>query len=138
MNNTDNPAVNEIFPKGVRTPQEYFTGIAWVNRLVQQDETGAYSIGNVVFEAGARTNWHTHPAGQILIVLDGKGWYQEKGNPARSISKGDVVVIPSNIVHWHGAAKDSSMTHLAITNSKDGGVKWLQAVTDEEYNSVKP
>lgn len=126
-----------IFPKGEKTPQEYFTGTAWVNRLVQQDETGTYSIGNVLFEPGARTNWHTHPAGQTLIVLDGKGWYQEKGKSARSITKGDVVQIPSNTVHWHGAAKDSSMAHLAITNSKDGGVKWLQAVTEEEYNNLK-
>lgn len=124
-----------IFPKGDKAPSEYFTGTAWVNRLVRQDETGTYSIGNVVFEPGARTAWHTHPAGQTLIVLDGKGWYQEKGKPARPISKGDVVVIPSNTEHWHGAAKDSSLTHLAITNSKDGGVKWLQPVTDEEYNN---
>jgi quercetin dioxygenase-like cupin family protein len=136
MNNTDQPIANAIFPKGERTPQEYFTGTAWINRLVQQDETGTYSIGNVVFEPGARTNWHTHPAGQILIVLDGKGWYQEKGKPARLIIKSDVVVIPSNTEHWHGASKDSSFTHLAITNSKDGGVKWLQPVTDEEYSSL--
>lgn len=126
-----------IFPKGDKAPKEYFTGTVWVNRLLQKDETGTYSIGNVVFEPGARTNWHMHPAGQTLIVLEGKGWYQEKDKPARSISKGDVVIIPSNTAHWHGAAKNSSLTHLAITNSKDGGVKWLQPVTDEEYNSIK-
>lgn len=135
MENTT-PDTNEIFSKGEKTPREYFTGTAWVNRLVQQDETGSYSIGNVVFEPGARTNWHTHPAGQTLLVLTGQGWYQEKGKPARSIKKGDVVVIPSNTEHWHGATKDGSLTHLAITNSKDGGVKWLQPVSDEEYNSI--
>jgi fermentation-respiration switch protein FrsA (DUF1100 family)/quercetin dioxygenase-like cupin family protein/alkylhydroperoxidase/carboxymuconolactone decarboxylase family protein YurZ len=131
----ENRQGNMIFPKGDKAPAEYFTGIAWVNRLVPQDETGTYSVGNVVFEPGARTAWHTHPAGQTLIVLDGKGWYQEKGKPARSIRKGDVVLIPSNTVHWHGATNDSSLTHLAITNSKDGGVKWLQPVTGEEYNN---
>ena len=136
MNNTDGTTPNTIFPKGDRTPTENFTGTAWVNRLVKQDETGTYAIGNVVFEPGARTNWHTHPAGQTLLVLDGQGWYQEKGKPARSIGKGDVVIIPSNTEHWHGAKKDSGMTHLAVTNSKDGGVKWLQSVTAEEYNSV--
>jgi 4-carboxymuconolactone decarboxylase len=125
-----------IFRKGDKASSDYFTGTAWVNRLVPKDETGTYSIGNVVFEPGARTNWHTHPAGQTLIVLDGKGWYQEKGKSARPISKGDVVVIPSNTEHWHGASKDSSLTHLAITNSKDSGVKWLQPVTDGEYSSV--
>jgi 4-carboxymuconolactone decarboxylase len=72
-----------------------------------------------------------------LIVTDGKGWYQEKGKQARPINKGDVIVIPSNVEHWHGAAKDTSLTHLAITNSsKEGAVKWLERVTDEEYNSV--
>lgn len=126
----------EIFPKGEKANPEYFTGTAWVKMLVPKDETGTYGIGNVVFEAGCRNNWHTHPAGQTLIVLDGKGWYQEKGLPARSISAGDVVVIPSNVKHWHAAAMDSSLTHLAITNSKDGGVNWLEPVTDEEYNNV--
>jgi quercetin dioxygenase-like cupin family protein len=125
-----------IFPKGAKASPDYFTGTAWVNILVPKDETGTYSIGNVVFEPGCRNNWHTHAAGQILIVTDGSGWYQEKGKPAQAINKGDVVVIPSNTEHWHGASKDNSLTHLAITNSKDGGVKWLQPVTDEEYNEV--
>lgn len=129
--------LQSIFPKGDKTPSENFTGTAWASRLVQQDATGTYSVGNVVFEPGARTNWHTHPAGQTLLVLEGRGWYQEKGKPARSISKGDVVEIPANTEHWHGAAKDSSFNHLAITNRKDGGVNWLQPVTTEEYNSLK-
>lgn len=132
----DNLHSNMIFPQGEKAPSDYFTGTAWVNRLVQQDETGTYSVGNVVFEPGGRTNWHTHPAGQTLFVLDGKGWYQEKGKPARAISKGDVVVIPSNVEHWHGAAAETSLTHLAITNAKDGGVKWLQPVADDDYRSV--
>jgi len=136
MNKANGSVENEIFPRGQKAPQEYFSGNAWVNRLVPLDETGNYSIGNVVFEPGCRNNWHIHPAGQILIVLDGKGWYQEKGSPARLISKGEVVTIPSNTVHWHGATKESSLTHLAITNTKDGGVKWLEPVSDEEYNSV--
>src|SRR3954462_7304186 len=108
-----------------------------VNILLPKDETGTYSIGNVIFEAGCRNNWHIHPAGQTLIVTDGKGWYQEKGKVARSISKGDVVVIPSNVEHWHGATKDNSLTHLAVTNnSKEGAVKWLHPVTEAEYNNV--
>jgi 4-carboxymuconolactone decarboxylase len=120
-----------LFPKGENGSPDYFTGKVWVNRLVPSDETGHYSIGNVVFEAGARANWHTHPAGQILLVLAGKGWYQEKGKPARAISAGDTIVIPSNTEHWHGAGRNSGLTHLAVTNSKDGGVIWLKPVTDE-------
>lgn len=126
-----------IFAKGDKASPDYFSGTAWVNILVAKDETGTYSIGNVVFEPGCRNNWHTHGAGQTLVVIDGLGWYQEKGKPARAISKGDVVVIPSHLEHWHGATSDKSLTHLAITNiSNEGPVKWLQPVTDEEYNSV--
>ena len=130
---------NIIFPKGEKTSPEYFTGTAWLKMLVPQDETGTYAIGNVVFDPGCRNNWHKHPAGQILLVTDGKGFYQEKGKPARSITKGDVVVIPSHIEHWHGAARDCSLTHIVITNnSKQGAVEWLDPVTDDEYNSVQP
>src|ERR1700722_20909324 len=93
----------EIFLKGERTNPDYFTGTVWLNTLVPKDETGHYAIGSVTFEPGGKTNWHTHPAGQILLVTDGKGFYQEKGKPARVITKGDVVVIPSHIEHWHGA-----------------------------------
>src|SRR5678815_2184224 len=110
-----------LFPKGERASSDYFTGTAWVNILVPKDETGTYSVGNVVFEPGSRNNWHTHAAGQILMVTEGKGWYQEKGKEAKLISKGDVIVIPSNVEHWHGAAKDSPLTHVAITNNAEGG-----------------
>ncbi|HTR81906.1 MAG TPA: cupin domain-containing protein [Bacteroidota bacterium] len=130
---------NAIFAKGDPASPNYFTGTAWVNILVPQDETGNYAIGNVVFEPGCRNNWHKHPAGQILLVTDGKGFYQEKGKPARLLKKGDVVVIPSQVEHWHGAARDSSFTHIVVTNnSKSGAVEWLSPVTDKEYSSVHP
>ena len=125
-----------IFPDGQNAPKEYFTGTAWVNILVSADETKTFSTCNVVFEPGARTAWHTHPAGQILLVLDGAGWYQEKGKTARRLSKGSVVVFPSDTIHWHGAGQDSSLTHIAITHSRDGGVIWLEKVTQEEYLKV--
>jgi 4-carboxymuconolactone decarboxylase len=135
MNTFENK--NTIFPKGEKTAPDYFTGTAWLNMLVPQDETGSYAIGNVVFEPGCRNNWHTHPAGQILLVTDGKGFYQERGKPPRLLTKGDVVVIPSHVEHWHGAAQDSSLTHIVVTNNtKQGPVIWLSPVTDEEYKSV--
>src|SRR3954467_9395196 len=102
---------NRIFPKGEKASANYFTGTAWVNILVPTDETESYSVGDVFFEAGCRNNWHTHPAGQILLVTDGNGWYQEKGSTARALNKGDVVVIPSGVEHWHGATRDNSLTH---------------------------
>jgi len=136
MNTSENK--NSIFLKGEKASTNYFTGTAWVNIMVPQDETGSYAIGNVVFEPGCRNNWHTHPAGQILLVTDGNGYYQEKGKPARPLTKGDVVVIPSHVEHRHGAAHDSSLTHIVITNNtKQGAVKWLSPVTDEEYKSVQ-
>ena len=130
---------NTIFPEGEKGPTKYFTGTAWVNILVPQDETGSYAVGNVVFETGCRNNWHTHPAGQILLVTGGKGYYHERGKPARFLTRGDVVVIPSHVEHWHGAAADSCLTHIVITNNtREGAVLWLAPVTDEEYHSVQP
>ena len=128
---------NEIFARGDKASADYFTGSAWVNTLVPKDETGSYVVANVVFEPKTRTNWHTHPAGQILLITEGKGYYQERGQSARLLAKGDVVVIPSHVEHWHGAAHDSGFTHIAISNIKDGvPVTWLDPVTDLEYNAL--
>lgn len=125
-----------IFPKGEKASTEYFTGTAWVNMLVPKDETEYYSIADVVFEPGCRNNWHTHPAGQILLITSGKGFYQERGKAARSLAKGDVVVISSQIEHWHGATRDSRFSHIAINNiTAKGSVEWLTPVTDEEYQN---
>jgi quercetin dioxygenase-like cupin family protein len=129
---------NVIFPKGEKAPADYFTGIAWVQLLVPNDPALHCQIGNVVFEPGARNNWHTHPGGQILIVTDGIGYYQEKGKPIQLLHKGDVVNIPPDVEHWHGAAPGNGFTHLAInTNTQNGLVVWLQRVTDAEYNNFK-
>ncbi|SRR5258706_9500642 len=129
---------NRIFPKGEKASPDYFTGTAWVKILVQDDSTFSCSIGNVTFEPGARNNWHTHPGGQILIVTDGTGYYQEKGESIQLLRKGDVIKILPNVEHWHGASPGSELTHIAIsTNTQKGIVEWLQRVTDEEYNSFK-
>lgn len=129
--------MSEIFPKGEKGDANYFTGEAYVKLLLSADEKFGY-IGNVVFEKKARNNWHTHPEGQVLIVTDGIGYYQEKGKEATVIKKGDLIKIPANVEHWHGATADTSMTHLVITmNSKEGVVKWLEPVSDEEFNKLK-
>jgi quercetin dioxygenase-like cupin family protein len=136
MNISENK--NTIFPKGERAPAEYFTGTVLVRMLVPNDLSLNCQIGNVVFEPGARNNWHTHPGGQILIVTDGIGYYQEKGKPIKLLRKGDVVNIPPDVEHWHGASHDSEFTHIAVnTNTQKGIVVWLQRVTNEEYNSFK-
>jgi len=126
-----------LFTKGDKLPNTYFTGNAFLHPLLAKDKNNEFALGSVTFEPGARTVWHTHPKGQVLIVTEGEGWYQEKGKPPQAIKKGDVVNIPENVEHWHGASANSKMVHIAITNYKgDENVVWLKPVTDEEYEAV--
>ena len=94
------------------------------------------SGGSVTFEPGARSNWHIHPVGQVLIITSGVGRTQEWGKPIREVRPGDVVICPAGVKHWHGAAPDSSMTHISICEEKEPGkvVEWMEKVTDEQYN----
>lgn len=125
---------NTIFPKGEKITNGNFTGNAWLQQLVLPDSSNQAMVGNVSFEPNARTNWHLHPGGQILLVLDGTGYYQEKGSLKRVLRKGDVVKCPPNVPHWHGAVPNDSFIQLAITASQNGPTIWLQPVTDLEYN----
>lgn len=135
--NTENINESGIFPRGDKAPAQNFTGTVWVKGLVPRSANNDYAIGSVTFEPGARSNWHTHPAGQILLVTGGRGLYQEKGKPIKPLNKGDVVVCGADIEHWHGASPDSGMSHIAVTDYKDdSGVVWLKPVTDEEYNAI--
>lgn len=135
MNTPENQS--PLFPKGDKASPEYFTGNTWVNNLVPGDTPLHTWIGNVVFEPGARNNWHTHPGGQVLIATQGTGYYQEKGKPIQVLHPGDVVQILPDVVHWHGASPESEFTHIAITtNTSKGTVVWLERVTDEEYLSL--
>lgn len=127
-------AATTSFPKGMRTDNTHFTGIVWLHMLVNTDATHNINAGNVTFEAGSRTNWHYHPGGQVLLVTNGKGLYQEEGKSVQEIKQGEVIKCAPNISHWHGAAPDSEMTHIAIgTNQDKGAVVWLAPVTDKEY-----
>ena len=128
---------NSIFPKGDKLTNGYFTGDAFLKPLLARDKNNDLVIESVSFEPGARTNWHTHPKGQVLIVVEGEGFYQEKGKPAQIIRKGDVVNIPENTEHWHGASARTGLVHIAITHFKeDVNVVWLQPVSEEEYKIV--
>lgn len=136
MEKTENKNDNVIFPKGDKAPAENFTGTVYLQPLAPKTANNNYSIGSVTFEPGARSNWHLHPAGQTLIVINGTGLYQEKGKPIKTINKGETVLCDADIEHWHGAAPESQMTHIAITNYKgETAVTWLKPVTDEEYNA---
>ena len=100
-------------------------------------ESGKHgSVGMVDFAPGARTAWHTHPVGQLLIVTEGVGWVQEEGQPRREIKAGDVVWIEAGVKHWHGAASNTRMSHLAIAYMQDGkSADWKELVSDEQYNA---
>ncbi|MEQ9441895.1 MAG: cupin domain-containing protein [Cyclobacteriaceae bacterium] len=122
-----------IFPKGEKITNNNFVGNAWLTGLVSSDSINTNSVGSVTFEPGARTNWHLHPAGQIILATGGVGYYQEKGSPKRTLQKGDAVKCPPNVPHWHGASPDQEFIQIAITGRQYGPTKWLQAVTEEEY-----
>lgn len=133
--NTAKNKIESIFPKGEKGPAENFTGNARNTPLVANDSTYNTVVGNVYFEPGARSNWHTHPSGQILIITDGVGYHQIKGQPKQTIRRGDIIKCPPSVLHWHGASPDTGMQQMYILPKTENGiVTWLQKVTDEEYN----
>ena len=123
-----------IFPKGEKITNNNFIGNAWLQQMTQPDSLNPTQVGSVTFEPGARTNWHLHPGGQILLITAGTGYYQEKGSAKRIIKKGEVIKCSSDVPHWHGASKGDELIQIAITNTQKGAVVWLEKVTDEEYD----
>ena len=124
-----------IFQKGEKITNANFTGTAYLQSLIKADSLNPIAVGNVTFEPGARSKWHLHPAGQILLVIDGVGYYQEKGKPKQLLRKGDAIKCPPNIPHWHGASTDTAFVQVAITGRDKGETVWLEEVTGEQYNS---
>jgi len=128
----------QMFPQGEPLPEQfskYFTGQAWLARLT----TDALNVpvSNVTFSPGCRNNWHSHTGGQLLIAVGGRGYYQEKGRPARELLPGDVVEIAPDVVHWHGAAPDSWFSHLAVECNPATNVNtWLEPVDDAQYDAA--
>lgn len=124
---------NEKFSK-------YFIGKSYLKPLTNPNETKVF-IANVTFEPRCRNNWHIHHStnggGQILICVEGEGWYQEEGKEAQSLKVGDVITIPANVKHWHGAKKDSWFSHLAVeVPGENTNNEWCEKVTDEEYDKL--
>lgn len=129
----------QMFPQGEPLPEQfskYFTGQAWLARLTT-DAALNVPVSNVTFSPGCRNNWHSHTGGQLLIVVGGRGYYQEKGRPARELLPGDVVEIAPDVVHWHGAAPDSWFSHLAVECNPATNVNtWLEPVDDAQYDAA--
>jgi quercetin dioxygenase-like cupin family protein len=143
INCTDKKNTNEntnkeqaIFPRGELGSATNFTGNAYNYGLLANDSIYNTLVGNVYFEKGARSNWHVHPSGQILIVLDGEGYHQLEGQPRQTMRKGDVIKCPAKVKHWHGATENMSLTQMYILPKTENGiVTWLEPVTDEQYKS---
>ncbi len=115
-------------------PAEYFTGRARIDPLWPAGDDIHASGAMVTFEPGARSAWHTHPAGQRLVVVSGVGLTQEWGKPVQEIRPGDVVWCPPGVKHWHGASPTTAMTHLAVSGTRDGkNVEWMEKVSDAQY-----
>ena len=134
------PEEVSVFPVGEKNVAfgQYFVGQSYLNMLTTQ----GVAIGNVTFEPGCRNNWHIHHAkiggGQILLCTAGRGYYQEWGQAPRELHPGDVVVIPPEVKHWHGAAPDSWFAHLAVeVPGEETSNQWLEAVSEEEYRNLK-
>ena len=138
MENKDRklPEHFSVFPLGNKNEAyaQYFIGQSYLQMLT----TERLATANVTFEPGCRNNWHIHhKGGQILLVTAGRGYYQEWGKPARELHPGDVVNIPPEVKHWHGAAPDSWFSHLAIEVPGEGGsAEWLEPVDDEVYGQL--
>ncbi|MFC0338866.1 Cupin domain protein [Kushneria avicenniae] len=114
---------------------DLFVGNALINPLFDSNDVRHTTGGEVTFAPGARSNWHTHPAGQTLVVTDGVGWIQEEGGEKHVIKAGDVIWTPPGVKHWHGASDTHSMTHIAIQDKADGSaVEWMEPVSDEQYD----
>ena len=134
---TDGPSV-EVTPLAERPPligpSDLFTGTALIGPLFDPDGARDFGGATVAFFPGARTNWHSHPAGQTLVVTEGLGWVQARGGARREVRAGDVVWTPPGVEHWHGGTATHAMTHTALQGAEGGEVvTWLGPVSDAEY-----
>jgi 4-carboxymuconolactone decarboxylase len=127
---------SDIFPRGEKAANVHHVGNVWLNELTPADNVFTYSTSVATFDAGARLDWHSHPGGQILLITQGVGYYQERGKAKQTVRKGDVVKCQPGVEHWHGATPESGVTYVATSPAQNGKTVWLKRVTNEEYGSV--
>ena len=122
----------EVVPAApsIRGPAEWFTGEVWIDAIARGEDPSRINVSAVHFNPGARTAWHSHTLGQTLLVTEGRGLVQSRGEPIAELRPGDIVYTPDGEEHWHGAAPDHFMTHLSMT---EGNAQWGLHVTDQEY-----
>jgi quercetin dioxygenase-like cupin family protein len=125
------------FPKGELSTAKNHTGNIWLSELSVGDSTFDPSIAQAVYDPGAKLDWHVHPGGQVLLITEGTGYYQERGKPARIVHKGDVIKCAPGVEHWHGASPGGTFAYIAVTPTQKGKTIWLEPVSDKDYNGVK-
>lgn len=125
------------FPKGELSSAKNHTGNIWLNELSAGDSTFDSSIAMATYGAGAKLDWHMHPGGQVLLITEGTGFYQESGKPVQTIHKGDVIKCAPGVEHWHGATPHDGFAYIAVTPTQKGKTVWLEPVSEQAYNGLK-
>jgi len=126
-----------IFPKGELSTVKNHTGDIWLNELSVGDSTFDPTIAVATYGPGAKLDWHAHPGGQVLLITEGTGYYQERGKPVKVVHKGDVIKSLPGVEHWHAAAPRSTFAYIAVSPTQKGKTIWLEPVSDKDYSSVK-
>lgn len=126
-----------IFPKGELSTTKNHTGDIWLKELSLGDSTFDPTIAQAVYGPGAKLDWHIHPGGQVLLITEGTGYYQERGKPIQIVHKGDVIKSAPGVEHWHAAAPKSTFAYVAVTPTQKGKTIWLEPVSDKDYNNAK-
>ena len=130
--------VERAFPKGELSTAKNHTGDIWLSELNVGDSTFDPSIAQAVYGPDAKLDWHIHPGGQVLLITEGTGYYQERGKPIRVVHKGDVIKCAPGVEHWHGAAPGSTFAYLAVTPTQKGKTIWLEPVSDKDWRIPAP
>ena len=131
------PTAGSGFPKGELSTAKNHTGNIWLIELNVGDGTFDPSIAMATYDAGAKLDWHVHPGGQVLLITEGAGYYQERGKPMQIVHKGEVIKCLPGVEHWHGATPTTAFAYIAVTPTQKGKTIWLEPVSDKDYNSLK-
>ncbi len=125
--------IKSYLSEGKKAPNTHYIGEAWLERLIKTDQHLTYNITKAFFKANSTLDWHTHTSPQVIIVLEGKGYYQERGKEPTVIKTGDIIKCDQGIEHWHSSSKDTDVTYLAIYS---GGTSWTEVLSQKDYNRV--
>ncbi len=127
--------ISSYIEEGVKAPNTHYIGEAWLNSLLTADEDFGYNMTKATFRANSTLDWHKHASAQVLIYVEGEGYYQERGKEPVVLKKGDVIKCEKNTEHWHSSTKDSMVTYLALYGGSEP-TTWTEVLTQEYYDSV--